>query len=154
MHLTGSAGYRTWYANFLAQSLAKPQPGYPGNGPPNMDATSPDYKGWYVGVIMAQFPPLPPPPKPGLPFGIPAYIDINLGHLAFGVDVQIGSGSPSPFRWFLSVHPYYGSQTPGFSVSWSPNDFTPGLNDQSSLTPQVVPITVQVGPAFLAPAFQ
>ncbi|GIW95293.1 MAG: hypothetical protein KatS3mg110_3334 [Pirellulaceae bacterium] len=144
---TGSLGYRTWYANFLSQSLAKPQPGYAGNGPPNMDATSRDYKGWYFAVIMAQFPP-PPPPKPGLPFGIPGYIDINFGHLGFGGGVQIGSGPPGPFRWFPSVHPYYGAQTPGFAVTWSPNDITPGLN--YGISGAISYLVLQGGPAFPA----
>jgi hypothetical protein len=101
------------------------------SGPPHMDATLPDYKVWYAALIFAQFPPppLPPPPKPGLPFGIPGYIDINIGTpWLIGGGVQIGAGPPGPFNWFPSVHPYIGIQTKGLSVTWSSGNIVPGKN--------------------------
>jgi RHS repeat-associated protein len=119
------------------------------SGPPHMDATLPDFKVWYAGLIFAQFPPppLPPPQKPGLPFGIPGYIDINIGFI-YGGGVQTGSRPPGPFRRFPSLHWYWGMQTPNISVTWSPFDITPGLNYGFSVPGIGFGPVFQFGPVF------
>jgi hypothetical protein len=92
-------------------------------------------------------PPPPPPPKTGLPFGIPGYIDINVGFI-YGGGVQTGSGPPGPFRRFPSLHWYWGVQTPNISVTWSPFDITPGLNYGFSVPGIGFGPVVQFGPVF------
>jgi RHS repeat-associated protein len=77
-------------------------------------------------LIIAQVPPPGGGGAPGLPFGIPGYIDVNVGSFGLGGGFQIGAGPVGPFANFPSVHPYAGIQTPGASVTWSPHNISPG----------------------------
>ena len=79
-------------------------------------------------LIIAQVPPPGGGGAPGLPFGIPGYIDVNVGSFGIGGGFQIGAGPVGPFAAFPSVHPYAGIQTPGASVTWSPHNISPGYS--------------------------
>lgn len=101
-------------------------------------------------LAQAQLPPgpgpVPGPPPPALPWGIPGYIDINVGFI-IGGGAQIGAGPPGPFGFAPSVHLYFGLQDPGVSVNWAPTGtICPGINvGTSAYLPIKLPLGFQIG---------
>lgn len=105
------------------------------HGDPSFWATNQpaEYRNWYRAnmdlmrsrAIIAQVPPPAPAGAPGLPFGIPGHVDLNIGGV-IGLGTQIGAGPPGPIPGLPSVHPYVGLQMPTPSITWSPGNIQPG----------------------------